>query len=571
MTDLETLRHSASHVLAAAVKALYPEAKLGIGPAIDDGFYYDIELPVTLTAEDLPKIEKKMQELINQKIPFVKKEVSKKEAIEVMTARKETFKLELLNDFPGTTATLYQNGDFIDLCRGPHVESTGEIKAFKLLSVAGAYWHGIETNPMLTRIYGTAFESKQALDDYLHKLEEAKKRDHRKLGKELDLFSIHYEDAGAGFVYWHPRGAMLRNTIETFLKDENIKRGYQLVTIPHLAKINLFNTSGHTSFYRENMYFMEIDKQEYVIKPMNCPGHILIYKDSLRSYRNLPVKYFEFGTVYRYEKSGVLHGLLRVRGFTQDDAHIFCRFDQLEEQIIEVLEFIDYTLKTFGFPYKINLSTRPEKYAGSLEDWEKAEGILKKTLSDRNLPHIIDPGAGTFYGPKIDIKLNDALNREWQGPTVQVDFNNPERFDLTYVDDKGQRIRPVMIHRAILGSLERFIGALIEHYGGAFPLWLAPVQIMILPISDRHLTYAKSLSDRLKLAGFRVETDESNEKIGKKIAMVQNQKIPYSFIIGDKEIEANAVSVRSRQKGEMGSHSIDAIIEQLKEEVSSRS
>ena len=570
MTDLETLRHSTSHILAAAVKALYPEAKLGIGPATDEGFYYDFELPVMLTVDDLPKIEKKMQEIIDSKLPFIKKDVTKEEAKSVMTKQGEKFKVELLADFPGNEATLYQNGDFTDLCRGPHVVNTSELKAFKLLSIAGAYWRGIETNPMLQRIYGTAFESKKELDDYLKQLEEAKKRDHRKLGKDLDLFSIHHEEAGAGFVYWHPKGAMLRNTIETFLKEENIKRGYELVTIPHLAKINLFNTSGHTSFYRENMYFMQIDEQDYVVKPMNCPGHILIYQSNLRSYREMPIKYFEFGTVYRYEKSGVLHGLLRVRGFTQDDAHIFCRFDQLEEQIVEVLEFIDYTLKTFGFPYVVNLSTRPEKFSGSVEDWDRAEGILQKALKDKGMEFAIDPGAGVFYGPKIDVKLKDALNRQWQGPTVQVDFNNPERFDLNYINEKGERVRPVMIHRAILGSLERFIGALIEHYGGAFPLWLAPVQVKILPIADRHLSYAKSLADRLKLAGMRVEIDQSNEKVGKKIALAQAQKIPYFFVAGDKEIEVDSVAVRSRTKGEMGVHRVDAIIDQLKREISEK-
>src|SRR3989339_666015 len=486
--DLETLRHSTSHILAQAVMEIFPGVKLGIGPSTDDGFYYDFDLPQAITPEDLPKIEKAMKDICKKNQKFERQEVSKEEAIRLFEEKGEKYKVEILNEIDSDKVSLYRNGDFVDLCRGPHVDFTGRIKAFKLLSIAGAYWRGIETNPMMQRIYGAAFPTKDELEAYLTNLEEAKKRDHRKLGKELDLFSLH-EEAGAGLVYYHPKGAMLRSLIEDFMKKENLKRGYEQVYIPHIAKIDLWNTSGHTNYYRENMYFMKIDEQEYVVKPMNCPGHILIYGRKTRSYRDLPIRYFEFGTVYRYEKSGVLHGLLRVRGFTQDDAHIFCRDDQLEGEIIQILDFIAHVMQVFGFEYKINLSTRPEKFAGTAANWELATNILQKTLQDRGLPFEIDPGAGVFYGPKIDVKLKDSIGREWQGPTVQVDFNLPQRFDLTYVAEDGKEKTPVMVHRAILGSLERFMGALIEHYGGAFPTWLAPVQLKIIPITDRNNGY----------------------------------------------------------------------------------
>lgn len=565
MIDLNTLRHSTSHVMAQAVQELFPGTKLGIGPAIEDGFYYDFDVPQTLTPEDLSKIEAKMLEIIKRNEKFEKIEKSKAEALKFMQERGEKYKVDLIENLPEGKPIFYKSGDFIDLCKGPHIKSTGEIKAFKLLSIAGAYWHGIETNPMLQRIYGTAFESQKELDEYLRKIEEAKKRDHRKLGRELDLFSIH-EEAGAGFVYYHPKGAMLRLIIEDFLRKENLARGYEFVNIPHIAKINLFERSGHTSYYSENMYFMQIDKEDYVIKPMNCPGHILIYEGKTRSYRDLPVRYFELGTVYRYEKSGVLHGLLRVRGFTQDDAHIFCRPDQLQAELISVLEFVDYALKVFGFEYSINLSTRPDKYAGTIENWEHATEALKAALSAQKKIYEIDEGAGVFYGPKIDIKLKDALGREWQGPTVQVDFNLPEKFDLAYIAESGKKERPVMIHRAILGSLERFIGALIEHYGGAFPLWLAPVQVILLPIADRHNEYANQIVVALKKAGIRIELDSSREKIGNKIRQAEVAKIPYMLILGDKEVEAKTLAVRARHKGDLGSKTLEEFIEILRKE-----
>ena len=567
--DLETLRHSTSHIMAQAVIELFPGVKLGIGPAIEDGFYYDFDMPEQITPEDLPKIENKMHELIKKNQKLERLEMSKEEAIRRMDERGEKYKVELLHEIEDDKVSLYQSGDFIDLCRGPHIESSGQIKAFKLLSIAGAYWHGIETNPVLQRIYGTAFFSARELDDYLKNLEEAKKRDHRKLGKELDLFSLH-EEAGAGFVYYHPKGAMVRHTIEEFLCRENLARGYELVYIPHIAKIDLWNTSGHTNYYRENMYFMKIDEQDYVIKPMNCPGHILIYKRKIRSYRDLPIRYFELGTVYRYEKSGVLHGLLRVRGFTQDDAHIFCRPDQLEDEIISVLEFIDYVMKVFKFEYVVNLSTRPENFAGTPENWETATAVLKKSLQDQGVPFQIDPGAGVFYGPKIDVKLKDALGRLWQGPTVQVDFNLPERFNLNYVAEDGSRKVPVMVHRAILGSIERFFGALIEHYAGAFPLWLAPEQVRILPISEKSLAYAKEVLKIMQINGLRAEVDMSSEKIGSKIRDAQLEKVPYMLIVGEREEKEKTVSVRSRSKGDLGGREINLLIDELRKEIDKR-
>lgn len=565
--QLETLRHSASHVMAQAVQELFPGVKLGIGPAIEEGFYYDFDLPEKLTPEDLIKIETKMHEIIKAKHKFERIEMDKQKAIELFEERGEKYKVEILHEIEGEQVSLYKSGNFVDLCRGPHIEHTGHIKAFQLLSIAGAYWHGLETNPMMQRIYGTAFLSQEELETHLKKLEEAKKRDHRKLGRELDLFSIH-EEAGAGFVYYHPKGAVLKGLIEDFLRKENQKRGYEFVSIPHIAKIDLWNTSGHTNYYRENMYFMQIDEQDYVVKPMNCPGHILIFKRKTRSYRDLPIRYFELGTVYRYEKSGVLHGLLRVRGFTQDDAHIFCREDQLENEIIQVLDFIAYVMRIFGFEYKINLSTRPEKYAGTLENWEHATSTLQKTLQDRNLPFEIDHGAGVFYGPKIDIKLKDCLGREWQGPTVQVDFNLPQRFNLAYINEEGKEKVPVMVHRAILGSLERFMGALIEQYGGAFPTWLAPVQAIILPISEKYLEYSRQVEKELKEHGLRVEIDLRGEKIGAKIRNAQMQKIPYMLIVGEKEQSSGTISIRERTKGDLGAKKITDFLFDLKPELS---
>ena len=569
-SKLETLRHSTSHVMAAAVKELFPDVKLAIGPSIDTGFYYDFDMPHVLTIDDLPKIEAKMKEMIKKDEKFVRSEVAKPEAEKKLQQLGETYKLELLREIPDNQVTFYKNGSFEDMCRGPHVKSTKEIKAFKLLSIAGAYWKGSEKNKMLQRIYGTAFESQKDLDDHLKMLEEAEKRDHRKLGPKLDLFDVFQEEAGAGLVYYFPKGAVLRGIIEDFLKEEHRKRGYETVIIPHIAKAELWHTSGHLDYYKENMYSMKIDEKDYVLKPMNCPGHILIFKRKMRSYRELPIRYFELGTVYRHEKSGVLHGLLRVRGFTQDDAHIFCRHDQLQEEIVKVLDFVFDMMKVFGFGYEINLSTRPEKFVGTKENWDHATDALASALKAKNEKYIIDEGAGVFYGPKIDIKLRDAIGRLWQGPTIQVDFQLPERFDLKYIGEDSKEHRPAMIHRVVLGSVERFIGVLTEHYAGAFPLWLAPVQVQILPIADRHNDYAKTVKDELFKNGIRVEMDDRREKIGAKIRDAEMQKTPFMLIVGDKDIEANAVSVRERGKGDLGSRKLVEFVNMLKEEVSSR-
>lgn len=551
--------------MAQAVKELYPEAKLGIGPAIENGFYYDFDLPQQLTPEDLPKIEAKMKEIIkaNQKFECLK--LDKSEALKLMKERGEKYKLELIEAIAEDNVSLYKNAEFVDLCRGPHLESTGKISAFKLLSVAGAYWHGIETNPVLQRIYGVAFNNPKELKVHLRNLEEAKKRDHRKLGKELDLFSI-CEEAGAGFVYYHPKGAIVRQIIEDFLRKENVRRGYELVATPHIAKIDLYDTSGHTSYYRPNMYFTKIDQQDYVIKPMNCPGHILIYKRNLVSYRDLPIRFFELGTVYRYEKSGVLHGLLRVRGFTQDDAHIFCRLNQLKDEIISVLEFVDYTMKKFGFEYEVNLSTRPEKFAGQAEVWDQAEAILQEALRAKDVAFEIDSGAGVFYGPKIDVKLKDALGRFWQGPTIQVDFNLPERFDLSYVDEDNSRKRPVMIHRAVLGSIERFLGALVEHYAGKFPFWLAPVQISVLNVTKEAKDYALTVGKVLQDQGFRVEVDVKDQTLQKKIREKELLKIPFMVILGNKEKESGKASLRRQGMKDLGTLEMEELLKLFKKE-----
>jgi len=564
--NLEILRHSASHIMAAAVKRLYPSAKLGIGPAISDGFYYDFDIPgKTLGPEDLQKIEKEMRRIVKKNHSFEKIEMSRDEAKNRL--EREPYKLELLSEIKDKKVTLYKTGEFIDLCRGPHIKSSAQLRAFKLLTVAGAYWRGIESEPMLQRIYGTAFESEADLKSHVTKLEEAIKRDHRKLGPELDLFRIYPEEAGPGLVFYHPKGAQLRFTIEEFLRREHKRRGYQFVSIPHIAKINLWNTSGHSDYYRENMYFLDIDKQEYVLKPMNCPGHILIYKSKLHSYRELPIKYFELGTVYRYERSGVLHGLLRVRGFTQDDAHIFCAEDQLQDEISKVIDFAFDMLKKFGFEFEVDLSTRPEKYAGTEQNWKHATKALIKALKAKKQSYKIDEGAGVFYGPKIDIKMKDALGRPWQGPTIQVDFNLPERFDLAYTASDGSKKRPVMIHRVVLGSLERFLGALIENYAGAFPTWLAPVQVDILPISDRHIKYAQNVKEKLEKEEFRVEINTSSDKIGAKIRHAQLNKIPYMLIIGDKEEASKSVALRSRKKGDLGVKSLEEFIGLLRKEM----
>lgn len=547
--------------MAMAVKKLFPDAKLAIGPAIEEGFYYDFDLPRPLTEEDLPKIEAEMSDIIKRNIPFERLELSKLKASELLEKADEQYKIELLGEIPDEIVSFYKNGDFTDMCRGPHLSSTGKVKAFKLLKIAGAYWRGDEKNAMLQRIYGTAFDTRKELDEYVTRMEEALKRDHRRLGKELDLFNIYHEEAGAGLVYYHPKGAILRGVIEDTLKREHRKRGYQQVVTPHIAKIDLWNTSGHTDYYKENMYFMKIDEQEYVLKPMNCPGHILIFKRKINSYREMPVRFFELGTVYRYERSGVLHGLMRVRGFTQDDAHIFCTPDQLQNEISSTIDFAFDMIRKFGFEdFKVYLSTRPDSFVGTEENWKSATLALEEAMKAKGVKYEIDPGAGVFYGPKIDVKLKDAIGRFWQGPTIQVDFNNPERFDLNYIGEDGGQHRPVMIHRVVLGSMERFIGVLTEHYAGAFPFWLAPVQVVVLPIADRHNDYVKSIADKLREKDIRVETDERREKIGLKIREAQMQKIPYMLIVGDKEVESGSLSVRSREKGDLGTSTLDEFL-----------
>ena len=566
---LETIRHSASHIMAQAVASLFPGVKFGIGPAIADGFYYDFDLPRSLTPEDLATIEAKMQEIIAADSPFLSDDMDKETASKVF--KSQPYKIELINELPNETLTIYRQGSFVDLCRGPHVNSTGDIKAFKLLSIAGAYWRGDEHRPMLQRIYGTAFETKEDLEEHLRKIEEAAKRDHRELGKTLDLFSIH-EEAGAGLIYWHPKGALIRHVIENFWKSEHFKRGYDLVYTPHLAKVDLWKTSGHWNYYQDSMYPpIDIEGQEHVIKPMNCPGHILMYKTQLRSYRQLPLRWAELGTVYRWERSGVLHGLTRVRGFTQDDAHIFCRPDQLENEVVGVVDFACYMLKTFGFnEYVVKLSTRPEKYAGTLEIWEQATETLRRALERLHIDYAVDPGEGVFYGPKIDISLRDSLGRTWQGPTTQVDFNLPERFDLSYVGDDGFEHRVVMIHRTVLGSMERFFGCLIEHYGGAFPVWLAPVQVIIIPITGKHAEYARKIADELKEAVIRVEIDERNERMNFKIRDAQMQKVPYMIIVGDAETASSTISIRFRNGQVMKSCPLPGFKEDVKAAIEAR-
>jgi len=602
--SIETIRHSLSHIMAYAVKELYPETKFGIGPAIENGFYYDFSLPAVapgeggaLSPNDLPKIEKKMREIIKQNIVFKKKIVSKIAAKKLFSAqggsasggKNQPYKLELIEELPGKDVTLYESGGFFDLCKGPHIKSTlqlhsGQTKeiidSFKLTKIAGAYWRGSEKNKMLTRIYGIAFETKKELDDYFLKEAEAEKRDHRILGQKMDLFHID-ENIGPGLVLWHPRGAILKKIIMDYALQEYLKNGYQLVDTPHIAKLNLWRVSGHTDFYKENMmppmHLSEIgvdelrssspfanaraeeEKDDYQIKPMNCPFHIAIYKTKIRSYKNLPIRYTEMGTVYRYEKSGTLHGLVRVRQITQDDAHIICTSEQLSNELFSALKLTYKILKTFGFKeFNIYLSTRPEKYVGTPKIWEKAENSLKYALEKLKLKYQIDRGGGAFYGPKIDIKIKDAIGREWQCTTIQVDFNLPERFDMIYINQKGEKERPIMIHRALLGSLERFIGILLEHYTGALPLWLSPVQISIIPISDKHLKYAETIEK--ELGSFRVEIKKENETVSKKIREGEIQKIPYLLVVGDNEIKNKSVRVRERGKGDMGEIKINKFL-----------
>lgn len=564
-------RHSTSHIMAHAVKELFPEVKFAIGPATDEGFYYDIERAEHFTAEDLEKIEKKMKDLIKQNKPFVRKVMAKDEAIALFRKMDEPYKVELLEEIPDAAVSLYEEGGFVDLCRGPHLPRAGRVKAFKLLSIAGAYWRGDEKNKMLQRIYGTAFETKEELKAYLDFLEEVKKRDHRKLGRELDLFSIS-DEIGPGLILWHPNGAIIRKTIEDFWRGEHIRADYKILFSPHIARLHLWQQSGHWDFYRENMYSpMEIEDIAYELKPMNCPFHIDVYKSQLRSYRNLPIRYAELGTVYRYERSGTLHGLMRVRGFTQDDAHIFCREDQIEEEIVSILDFTLFVLRTFGFDsYDIYLSTRPEKYVGDIGNWERATNALKLALEKKELPYTVDPGEGVFYGPKIDIKIKDSLNRSWQCSTIQVDFNLPERFDTVYRGSDGKEHRPIMIHRALMGSLERFFGVLIEHYAGVFPLWLSPVQVSVLTIAERHEAYAQQVNSALRSAGVRSEINPDNEKIGYKIREATLRKVPYLVIIGDKEAEDGKVTVRKRNGENMGPFTIEEFIRIIEEEINSR-
>jgi len=554
--------------MAEAVQAIFPDGRFGIGPAIKDGFYYDFDLPRSLTPDDLPLIEAKMREIIAAGKPFLRREVSKEEARQIFAS--QPYKLELISEIPDEVVSLYQQGDFVDLCRGPHVGSSGEIKAFKLLSVAGAYWRGDERQPMLQRIYGVAFDTEEALSEHLQKIEEAARRDHRKLGRELDLFSIS-EEAGPGLVLWHPKGAVIRRLIEDFWKEEHIKRGYDIVYTPHLAKLDLWQTSGHWELYRDYLYSpVDVEGQQYIIKPMNCPGHILIYKSRLRSYQELPLRYAELGTVYRYERSGVMFGLARVRGFTQDDAHIFCSFDQLEDEVVGVLDLARFMMNSFGFTsYQVMLSTRPEKYAGSLEVWEQATGILRQALARLEVDYDIDPGEGVFYGPKIDIKVEDALGRGWQGPTIQVDFNLPQRFNVTYIGQDGKEHLVAMVHRTVLGSMERFLALLLEHYGGAFPVWLAPFQVIIIPVADRHLDYARRLETELKDEQVRVRVDARSERMNLKIRQAQLDKIPYMLVVGDKEAAEHTVSVRLRS-GEQSSESWDNFKEKLSLAIASK-
>jgi threonyl-tRNA synthetase len=562
--DINTLRHSTAHIMAHAVKILWPDIKIAIGPAIPDGFYYDFDSKTPFLPEDLGKIEQKMQEIIAGDHKFIMNKLSKAQARAVF--KNEPYKLELIDEIPENEITTYTVSGFTDLCKGPHIASTGPVKAFKLLSIAGAYWRGSEKNTMMQRIYGTVFECQTELEQYLAGIEEAKKRDHRKLGRELELY-LTDDIAGAGLIIYQPRGALLRTIIEDWEKKEHLKRGYDLIISPHIYKSDMWIQSGHYEFYKDNMYIFCVDDEEYAIKPMNCPGHMLAYKAKTRSYRDLPIRLFELGTVYRNEKSGVLHGLLRVRGFTQDDAHIFCLPEQLQEEIKSVIDFVMHAMALFGFSdYEVELSTRPEQSIGSDNDWQNATNTLEQSLKERNMPYTIHQGDGAFYGPKIDIKLKDSLSRLWQCATIQCDFALPDRFDLEYIAQNGRKQRPVMIHRVILGSMERFIGALIEHYAGAFPLWLAPEQIRIAPISEKQHSYAQTILGRLEGAGLRVKIDLRNDTIGYKIREARKDKIPYTLILGQKEEQAGNVSLRSRLKGDEGPISIEGLIGKLNKE-----
>ena len=569
---LETIRHSAAHVMAAAVQQLYPDAKFDIGPSTENGFYYDFDMEHRLVTEDLKAIEKAMKKLIGRKLPFECFEMNRADAEKMLSEAGQTYKLERLADIPeDAKITFYKTGDFVDLCRGPHVANSGEIGAVKLLSIAGSYFRGDEKNKMLQRIYGTAFASEEELKEHIRMQEEAAKRDHRKLGVELDLFSFS-DNVGPGLVLWHPKGAFIRHTFETFWKEEHYKNGYELLYTPHIGQSVLWETSGHLSFYKDGMYSpMQIDEKDYYVKPMNCPFHIEVYQSRLRSYRELPLRWAELGTVYRYEKSGALHGLLRVRGFTQDDSHIICTPEQIEDEIAEVLRFSLYIWKSFGFTeIKPYLSTRPAKAVGEPERWEKALVSLRKAIDKLGLECEVDEGGGAFYGPKIDLKVKDAIGREWQTATIQFDFNLPERFDMTYIGEDGKKHRPYMVHRALMGSLERFFGILIEQYAGAFPLWLAPEQARILPVSDRQHDAAMALKKELRLKGFRVEVDVKAASLGAKIKDARKERIPYMLVVGEREAADGTMAVRNRREGELGTMTLDQLVEKMRFEVDNK-
>ena len=572
---LEVYRHSSAHLLAAAVTELFPDAHPGVGPPTESGFFYDFYREKPFTEEDLKKIEARMHELVKENLPYERVYYPKEEGKRLFECMGEFLKCELIEEKAEPVFSAYKTGKFLDFCRGPHIPSTGRIKAVKLLSVAGAHWKGDEHSHPLQRIYGTAFFTQKELDDYLSQLEEAKKRDHRRLGQELELFSIE-DDAGPGLIFWHPKGGAIRKEIEDWLRQELIARGYDLVFTPHIMRRHLWQTSGHTDFYRENMFgAMEVENDQYQLKPMNCPGHILIYKSRPRSYRELPLRFAELGTVYRYERSGVLHGLLRVRGFTQDDAHIFCMPEQLESEVEACVEFAFAVLKTFGFDrYQVELSARdpahPGHYTGTVEEWDQAEGLLRNTLERMGIPFKIMPGEAVFYGPKIDVKLVDAIGRPWQLTTVQFDFNNPGRFGLEYTGADGRGHTPVMVHRALLGSVERFFGVLIEHYAGAFPVWLAPVQAMVLPISEKHLAYARDVVQQLRAAGIRVLLDDRNEKLPARIRDAQLQKVPFMLVVGDREAAARGVAVRRRDTGDVGFKPVTEFIAAVRELIDTR-
>jgi len=566
----EIYRHSSSHLMAHAVKELFPSAKMTIGPAIEDGFYYDFDFERPFLPADLEKIEERMREIIKRDLPIQRMELSREEAIQLFQEQGESYKVELVNDIEAPPISVYRQGDFIDLCKGPHLPSTGAVGAISLLKTSGAYWRGNEKNRALQRIYGTSFPSKAQLDTHLNRLAEIKKRDHRKLGQELDLFSIS-DEIGAGLVLWHPKGGILRKTIEDFWRDKHLKAGYEIVFTPHIAKLDLWKQSGHLDFYKENMYApMEVDGVPYELKPMNCPFHIMIYKSRLRSYRDLPFRWAELGSVYRYERSGVLHGLLRVRGFTQDDAHLFCRPDQIESEILKVLDFMTDVLGTFGFSeYDIYLSTRPEKYVGTLDRWEMATSALEGALKQKGLSYTVDPGEGVFYGPKIDVKIKDALGRSWQCATIQVDFNLPDRFDIRYWGEDGHDHQPIMIHRALFGSMERFIGMLIEHYGGDFPTWLAPVQVKMILMTKEQEEYANIVKSQLEEIGIRCEMDARNETLGLKVRDSRLMRVPYALIIGKREVAEQTLSVRDRQ-GSNVTMGVSQFVQQIQKEVIDR-